>query len=167
MTHLDPRPDRGLAVPEARPDRLHRGGLGEREQPRRRQHGHVPAPHLDGRVRLRDNDLDLGPQPRRQLHAPILPVQAPGWPKQPLARPRRPLRASLFGQATDQAASSRLIAWAATSNADIICWDAAAEDPAEWPTLAFNRGEIRYARYTCGMAEFLTRIFEAISRNAL
>ncbi|MBJ6641019.1 hypothetical protein H4K36_29825 [Streptomyces sp. DHE7-1] len=39
-----------------------------------------------------------------------------------------------------------------------MCWDASGEDPAAWPVLVFNRGEIRFTRYDCGMAEFLTRV---------
>ncbi|MGI5419199.1 hypothetical protein [Actinomadura luteofluorescens] len=54
----------------------------------------------------------------------------------------------------------RLIAWAATSSADIICWDATAEDPAAWPTLVFNRGEMLFSRYECGMAKFLTHLLQ-------
>lgn len=56
--------------------------------------------------------------------------------------------------------SRRLIAWAATSSADIICWDATAEDPEAWPTLVFNRGEMRFSRYECGMAKFLTHLLQ-------
>ncbi|MCO1577211.1 SMI1/KNR4 family protein [Crossiella sp. SN42] len=54
--------------------------------------------------------------------------------------------------------SPSLIAWAASSGADMFCWDATATDPAEWPVLVFDRGEGKFSRYDCGMAEFLTRM---------
>jgi hypothetical protein len=54
--------------------------------------------------------------------------------------------------------SPRLITWGVDSAADLMCWDASGEDPAAWPVLVFNRGDVLFRRYDCGMAEFLTRM---------
>ncbi|WP_027946947.1 hypothetical protein [Amycolatopsis taiwanensis] len=51
-----------------------------------------------------------------------------------------------------------LTTWGVSSDADIFCWDATAEDPAGWPVLVFDRGDSMFSRYDCGMVEFLTRI---------
>ncbi|MGI8308103.1 hypothetical protein [Saccharopolyspora hattusasensis] len=57
-----------------------------------------------------------------------------------------------------EGASPLLITWGVTASADLMCWDAASDDPAEWPVLVFNRGEIQFDRYNCGMAAFLTGV---------
>jgi len=57
-------------------------------------------------------------------------------------------------------ASPRLIAWGAAASADLMCWDASAEDPAAWPVLVFNRGKIQFSRYDCGMVAFLVRLLQ-------
>lgn len=55
----------------------------------------------------------------------------------------------------------RLIAWGVDAAADILCWDASAEDPDEWPVVAWNRNAGEWSRYSIGMAEFLHRTLRA------
>lgn len=54
-----------------------------------------------------------------------------------------------------------LIAWGADAGADILCWDASADDPSTWPVLVSNRGDSLWRRYDCGMVEFLLRTLRA------
>ncbi|WP_084000422.1 hypothetical protein [Actinomadura kijaniata] len=58
-------------------------------------------------------------------------------------------------------ARPRLIAWGADSSADILCWDASADDPDTWPVLVRDRDESLWSRYDCGMVEFLSRVLRA------
>ncbi|MFD0427602.1 hypothetical protein ACFQ60_03590 [Streptomyces zhihengii] len=55
----------------------------------------------------------------------------------------------------------RLIAWGSDAAADIICWDASADDPAAWPVLVYHRGKGVWRRHDCGMTEFLVRVLRA------
>ncbi|MFI6744257.1 hypothetical protein ACIBI9_66345 [Nonomuraea sp. NPDC050451] len=57
-----------------------------------------------------------------------------------------------------EGASPLLITWGVAASADLMCWDASSDDPDEWPILVFNRGEIQFDRYNCGMAAFLTGV---------
>ncbi len=48
-----------------------------------------------------------------------------------------------------EGASPLLITWGVAAGADLMCWDASGEEPAEWPVLVFNRGEIhRFLSHT-------------------
>lgn len=54
-----------------------------------------------------------------------------------------------------------LIAWGVSCAADILCWDASAEDPDTWPLLVYNRNDNLWRRYDCGVVEFLVRVIRA------
>jgi hypothetical protein len=54
-----------------------------------------------------------------------------------------------------------LIAWGADAGADTLCWDASGDDPAAWPVLVYQRGDLVWRRYDCGIVEFLQRVLEA------
>ncbi len=54
-----------------------------------------------------------------------------------------------------------LIAWGASADADILCWDASGDDPDAWPVLVWCRGDAIWRRYDCGMVEFLLRVLRA------
>lgn len=54
-----------------------------------------------------------------------------------------------------------LIAWGVDTSADILCWDATDEDPSRWPVLVYNRDDMIWRRYDCGMVEFLLRVLRA------
>ncbi|WP_324786222.1 SMI1/KNR4 family protein [Streptomyces sp. H51] len=58
-------------------------------------------------------------------------------------------------------AEPELIAWAADSSADILCWDASGDDPGAWPVLVYNRDDNLWSRYDCGMVEFISRLLRA------
>jgi hypothetical protein len=55
----------------------------------------------------------------------------------------------------------RLITWGVDSSAEILCWLATDSDPNKWPVLVWGRGDARWTEYSCGMLEFLCRIFLA------
>ncbi|MGW6497715.1 SMI1/KNR4 family protein [Nonomuraea angiospora] len=57
--------------------------------------------------------------------------------------------------------SPLLITWGVDATADLLCWDASGPDPASWPVLVYKRGDMRWSRYDCGMAEFLVRVLRA------
>jgi hypothetical protein len=52
-----------------------------------------------------------------------------------------------------------LLAWGATTEADILCWLTMDEDPDRWPVVVCGRHWVpAFALYRCGMAEFLHRL---------
>ncbi|WP_330343351.1 SMI1/KNR4 family protein [Streptomyces longwoodensis] len=55
----------------------------------------------------------------------------------------------------------RLITWGIDSSADILCWLATDSDPNKWPVLVWGRGDAQWTQYSCGMLEFLCRLFRA------
>ncbi|WP_328912053.1 MULTISPECIES: SMI1/KNR4 family protein [unclassified Streptomyces] len=57
-----------------------------------------------------------------------------------------------------QGAAPELIAWGGDSSADLLCWDASGSDPEAWPVLVWNRDDLLWSRYDCGMVEFLVRM---------
>ncbi|MET7328969.1 SMI1/KNR4 family protein [Nonomuraea sp. NPDC005650] len=58
-------------------------------------------------------------------------------------------------------ATPELITWGVDATADLLCWDAAGDDPESWPVIVWNRGDDLWRRYDCGMVEFLTRTLRA------
>ncbi|MFE4632725.1 SMI1/KNR4 family protein [Streptomyces sp. NPDC056773] len=51
-----------------------------------------------------------------------------------------------------------LIIWGESAGADTLCWIAADVDPESWPVAVYDRGELAWAVYHCGMAEFILKI---------
>lgn len=60
-----------------------------------------------------------------------------------------------------EGADPLLITWGVAASADLLCWDASDPDPAQWPVLVYYRGKLRWDRYDCGMAAFLTSVLQA------
>lgn len=54
-----------------------------------------------------------------------------------------------------------LIAWGLSVSADILCWDAAGDDPAMWPVLMVSSDLGEWRRYDCGMVDFLLKLFRS------
>ncbi|WP_457034121.1 SMI1/KNR4 family protein [Kitasatospora sp. P5_F3] len=55
-------------------------------------------------------------------------------------------------------APESIVAWGATSGADIYCWVTTDEDPDRWPVLMYGRGTDNMQLFPLGMAEFLRRL---------
>ncbi|WP_093777593.1 SMI1/KNR4 family protein [Streptomyces sp. yr375] len=56
---------------------------------------------------------------------------------------------------------SSLVAWGVDASADIICWSMAGGDPDGWFMAVWNQDDARWREYSCGMVEFLCRVFRA------
>ncbi|MFE7156894.1 hypothetical protein [Streptomyces sp. NPDC057636] len=61
------------------------------------------------------------------------------------------------------AAAEDLVAWGASSSADLYCW-LTHGDSEDWPVVLFSHGDDAWTRFDCGMTEFLRRVLSADDR---
>ncbi|MFI1154884.1 hypothetical protein [Streptomyces sp. NPDC020817] len=51
-----------------------------------------------------------------------------------------------------------MLIWGETSGADTLCWITAEADPDHWPVAVYNRGDLAWFVYDCGLSEFLLKV---------
>jgi hypothetical protein len=61
----------------------------------------------------------------------------------------------------DASQSVSIIAWGVDSSADILCWLTSGDTPDSWPVVVWNQDDARWTKFSCGMVEFICRLFRA------
>ncbi|MFD7098498.1 SMI1/KNR4 family protein, partial [Streptomyces xanthophaeus] len=54
-----------------------------------------------------------------------------------------------------------MLIWGESSGADTLCWITTGTDPNKWPVAVYNRGNLAWSVYDCGLTEFILRILQA------